>query len=159
MGFSFSCQALTGGYPSQALRPGLRMLWPLVFSHLARNPMSSHDVTTHACDPVSAYTLALHLLRKISVTLTAAGSIIQQTCGSICCSSLNCQKKWHNSCCVTLTAWMLEGRCRWLCCWGCRWRAGVSICQLLPNCWSSHSKYLGLLLKQKGVDGYDPLWD
>lgn len=52
-------------------------------SHLARNLMSCHDVTTLACDPISAYALVLHWLRKISVTLIAAGSVTQLTCGSI----------------------------------------------------------------------------
>lgn len=42
---------------------------------------------------------------------------------------------------------MLEGKCRWLCCWGCRWRGGVLIYQLSPKCWSNHSKHLGLLLQ------------
>lgn len=43
---------------------------PLESSHLARNLMSCHDVTTRSCDRGSAYTLALRPLRKISVTLT-----------------------------------------------------------------------------------------
>lgn len=75
----FSCWELSGGYPN----PAPRMLQLQEFSHLAGNLMSSHDAATRSCDPGSAYALALRLLCKISVTLTAAGGIIQQTCKSL----------------------------------------------------------------------------
>lgn len=134
-----------------------------IFSSPPRNLMSCHDVTARSCDPVSAYLLALHLIRKISVTLTNCCSVIQLSSWS----SLDCRntakgriqnrtskyrvnmfffKKYYLW--LTLTAWMLEGKCRWLCCWGCRWRGGVLICQLLPKCRSNHSKHLGLLLQR-----------
>ena len=49
----------------------------------------------------------------------------------------------------TLTDWRLEGMCRWLCCWGCRWRGGVSICQLWARCWRSRSELPGLRLQHR----------
>lgn len=103
--------------------------------------MSRHDATTHSCDRGSAYTLASCPLRKISLTVTH---------WLLWFLLLRLEKtliRW------ILTAWMLEGRCRWLCCWGCRWTGGVWICRLLPNCWRSRSKHLGLLLQQKGREG------
>lgn len=73
-----SCWELSGGYPTQ--RWGLPRdapAEPLESSHLARNLMSCHDVTTRSCDQVSAYTLALHPLRSQSHWQTPLLSIIQ----------------------------------------------------------------------------------